>query len=89
MNKTNWKDYINTALLGIVCYLLVDMHKSFKTLVTDVELLKEQVHLHEYILNNDNREKRNREKNNKISEAVLPTDTRIKKNDDKTKHSDS
>ena len=48
---TSWKEYINTVLLAIVSYLIVDMHLTFKTLIKDVEDLKINVEKHDYILN--------------------------------------
>lgn len=89
MNKTNWKEYLNTLLLSIVAYLLIDIHLTFKGMVKDVEHLKEQVLLHEYILNNeDKNNKRPSKYGNTISEAILPNqDTKTKKSDVKPKHS--
>lgn len=89
MNKTNWKDHINTSLLGIVCYLLVDIHSSFKQVVKDVETLKEQVLLHEYRLNENDDKKPNKKHNGGFSEAILPNDNRFKKQDSKSKYSNS
>ena len=90
MNKNNWKDYINTILLGIVCYLIVDMHNSFKQVVKDVEYLKETVKLHDYLLNssNKNKNKKTNDYSASISEAILPNNSYgIKKENNKTKHS--
>lgn len=89
MNKTNWKEYINTLLLSIVAYLLIDIHLTFKGMIKDVENLKEQVMLHEYILNNpSDKNKKSNKYANSISEAILPNqDTKVRKSDDKAKHS--
>ncbi len=91
MNKTNWKEYLNTLLLSIVAYVLNDIHLTFKGMVKDVEHLKEQVLLHEYILNNeDKNNKRPSKYGNTISEAMLPSqETKTKRSDDKAKHSNS
>ncbi len=89
MNKTNWKEYFNTLLLSIVAYLLIDIHLTFKGMVKEVEHLKEQVMLHEYILNNENKDNKKPNKyKHGISQAILPNqDTKIKKSNDKTKFS--
>lgn len=86
----NWKEYLNTLLLSITAYLLIDIHLTFKTMVKDVEYLKETVKLHEFRLNNENDD--NNKKpfiySNKISDAILPNqDTKVKKSNDKTKFS--
>lgn len=86
----NWKEYLNTLLLSITAYLLIDIHLTFKTMVKDVEYLKETVKLHEFRLNNENDD--NNKKpfiySNKISKAILPNqDTKVKKSNDKTKFS--
>lgn len=90
MNKTNWKEYLNTILLSIVTYFLIDIHLTFKTMVKDVEYLKETVKLHEFRLNSENGD--NNKKpfiySDKISKAILPNqDTKVKKSNDKTKFS--
>ena len=90
MNKTNWKEYLNTILLSIVTYFLIDIHLTFKTIVKDVEYLKETVKLHEFRLNSENGD--NNKKpfiySDKISKAILPNqDTKVKKSNDKTKFS--
>ena len=36
----NWKESINTVLLAVVSYLIVDMHNTFKEVIKDVEDLK-------------------------------------------------
>lgn len=86
----NWKEYLNTLLLSITAYLLIDIHLTFKTMVKDVEYLKETVKLHEFRLNSENGD--NNKKpfiySNKISKAILPSqDAKVKKSNDKTKFS--
>lgn len=91
MNKTNWKEYFNTLLLSVVAYLLIDIHLTFKGMIKEVEHLKEQVMLHEYILNSENKDNKKPNKyKHGISEAILPNqDTKIKRFDVKAKHSNS
>lgn len=48
---SNWKEYLNTVLLSVVSYLIIDIHLTFKTLIKDVEDLKIDVAKHDYILN--------------------------------------
>ena len=75
MIKSSWKDYFDVTkiLLGIVTYLIIDMHQSFKQVVRDVEDLKVMVNKHEYIIN---LKQGNGNKNTKADrfrfEAVLP-----------------
>ena len=91
MNKTNWKEYLNTILLSVVAYLLIDIHLTFKTMVRDVEDLKIIVSRHEYILKEENgNSKKPNKYSNAISEAILPSDNiKIKRSDVKAKHSNS
>ena len=75
---TSWKEYINTVLLAIVSYLIVDMHLTFKTLIKDVEDLKIEVEKHDYILNlKQKNDKRSMSFYLQLDSAVLP-DTKIK-----------
>ena len=37
---SSWKEYVNTILLSVVSYLIVDLHQSFKHVANDVEVLK-------------------------------------------------
>lgn len=48
---SSWKEYVNTILLSVVSYLIVDLHQSFKHVANDVEELKITVGKHDYILN--------------------------------------
>jgi len=91
MNKTNWKEYLNTVLLSIVTYFLIDIHLTFKTMVKDVEDLKITVSRHDYILKeNKNESKKPNKYSNAISEAILPNqETKTKRSDVKAKHSNS
>lgn len=78
---TSWKEYINTVLLAIVSYLIVDMHLTFKTLIKDVEDLKIEVEKHDYILNlKEKNDKRSMSFYLHLDSAVLP-DTKIKVKD--------
>ena len=81
--QKNWKEYLNTILLTVVSYLIVDMHTTFKSLIKDVEDLKIDVAKHDFMLNL-------KDKNNKkdmsylfhFDEAMLPNDKiKIKKDD--------
>lgn len=73
--QKNWKEYLNTILLTVVSYLIVDMHLTFKSLIRDVENLKIDVAKHDFMLNL-------KDKNNKkdmsylfhFDEAMLPND---------------
>ena len=80
---TTWKEYLNTVLLSIVSYLIVDIHTTFKSLIKDVEDLKIDVAKHDFMLNL-------KDKNNKkdmsylfhFDEAMLPNDKiKVKKDD--------
>lgn len=88
-NKSNWKDYLDVTkiLLGILTYLIVDMHQSFKHVIQDVEDLKIIVGKHEYILNLKQGSKNEKDKPNFITlEAVLPShDKKYFKDDNKHK----
>jgi hypothetical protein len=82
---TSWKEYINTVLLAIVSYLIVDMHLTFKTLIKDVEQLKIDVGKHEYILNQKN-DKKDFAFYFTKTEAILPNhDNKVKKENEKFK----
>jgi hypothetical protein len=82
---TSWKEYINTVLLAIVSYLIVDMHLTFKTLIKDVEQLKIDVSKHEYILNQKN-DKKDIAFYFTKTEAILPNhDNKVKKENEKFK----
>ena len=81
--QKNWKEYLNTILLTVVSYLIVDMHTTFKSLIKDVEDLKIDVAKHDFMLNL-------KDKNNKkdmsylfhFDEAMLPNDKiKVKKDD--------
>lgn len=75
-NKSNWKEYFDVTkiLLGILTYLIIDMHQSFKQVVKDVEDLKVTVSKHEYILNVKQGNKNEKGKPNFITfEAILPS----------------
>lgn len=81
--QKNWKEYLNTILLTVVSYLIVDIHTTFKSLIKDVEDLKIDVAKHDFMLNL-------KDKNNKkdmsylfhFDEAMLPNDKiKVKKDD--------
>ena len=81
--QKNWKEYLNTILLTVVSYLIVDIHTTFKSLIKDVEDLKIDVAKHDFMLNL-------KDKNNKkdmsylfhFDEAILPNDKiKVKKDD--------
>lgn len=89
MNKDNLKEYLNTLLLSIVAYLLIDIHLTFKTMVKDVEHLKQQVSILEHILNNEDKNNKTPNKyGNSISEAILPKENiKVEGSNEKAKHS--
>lgn len=74
MQKTsNWKEYLNTVLLAVVSYLIIDMHLTFKSVVKDVQELKVDVEKHDYILNIEkNKNKKNNSLSIHLEEAILP-----------------
>jgi len=80
---TSWKEYLNTVLLTIVSYLIVDMHLTFKSLIKDVEDLKINVAKHDYMLNLKQRnEKKDISSLFYFQEAILPNDKiKVKKYD--------
>lgn len=71
----NWKESINTVLLAVVSYLIVDMHNTFKEVIKDVEDLKIRVEKHDYILN-IKADKKHKDFSfvYPIQEAILPND---------------
>lgn len=88
----NLKEFVdfNKIMLGVIAYLVVDLHQEFKKVVGDVQELKETVHVHSYRLNVKPQEgKRDVHLYSPLSEAILPSYLKIKKIDDKAKFSDS
>jgi len=81
--QKNWKEYLNTILLTVVSYLIVDIHTTFKSLIKDVEDLKINVAKHDYILNlKDKNNKKDMSYLFNFDEAMLPNDKiKIKKDD--------
>lgn len=77
---SNWKEYLNTILLSIVCYFIIDIHSSFKKVVDDVENLKIIVSRHEYILGlREKNSKKSARLSFQMNEAILPNNDNLKK----------
>ena len=75
VNKaSSWKEYLNTFLLSVVSYLIIDMHTTFKEVIKDVETLKIKVEKHDYILNLKQGKNNEKSTANIVKfEAILPT----------------
>ena len=88
----NIREYFdfNKIMLGVIAYLVVDLHQSFKEVVRDVQTLKTTVNEHSYRLNlKDPTGKKDVYLYNPLSEAILPDNLlKVKKCDDKSKFSD-
>jgi hypothetical protein len=89
----NIKDYLdfNKIMLGVITYLIVDLHQGFKEVVRDVQQLKIIVNEHSYRLNvKEPTGKKDVYLYNPLSEAILPDNLiKIKKENDKAKISNS
>ncbi len=88
----NLKDYLdfNKIMLGVIGYLVIDLHQEFKGVVRDVQELKTTVNEHSYRLNvKEPTGKKDVYLYNPLSEAILPDNVlKVKKCDDKSKFSD-
>jgi len=89
----NFKEFMdfNKIMLGIITYLIIDLHQGFKDVVRDVQQLKETVHEHSYRLNlKTPTERKDVYLYNPMSEAILPDNlVKVKKQNDKPKISNS
>jgi hypothetical protein len=70
--------WILRGAIALICFLLIDIHRDFKTVLQDVNQLKVTVEKHDYILNlKQKNDKRSMSFYLQLDSAVLP-DTKIK-----------
>jgi hypothetical protein len=85
MTLTEIKDWIFKGSITVAAFLIMDIHRDFKTMLKDVEQLKIDVGKHEYILNQKN-DKKDFAFYFTKTEAILPNhDNKVKKENEKFK----